>query len=349
MKRSIRAGMVAGVLALGSAAPAAAAPVTVDLRIEGREATLFEGRVTTDVRTIDMGDGAAHECAGSESTPAVTRGAVIAASGVPFSGTWSPMGAQFKVVAGENVEFDPATSRFLAEFENGRFADVGACSDPVATGDRVLFAYATGSEKVLQLNPGGGVQVGGTAVFTVVDGATGQPVQGATVAGQVSGADGVARLPATQVGELRAKATAPNAIRSNTAVVPVVPVGVKPQAPVDRVRPTVKLSKLRSSYRRGRSPRRVRGTAADASGIASIKVRVVRKSGRRCAAYSLARKRFRGVRCSKKPAYASVGARSPFSVRLPRTLSRARYTIEAVATDRAGNRSRTAKRSFRVK
>ena len=57
MKLSLTAGMVAGLLSL-AAAPALAAPVTVDLRIEGATRTLFEGPVTTDVRQFPSNQGA---------------------------------------------------------------------------------------------------------------------------------------------------------------------------------------------------------------------------------------------------------------------------------------------------
>src|SRR3954470_10433173 len=75
------AGLAAG-LALLVAAPAVlAAPVTVDLRIEGASRTLFEGPVTTDVRPFQFtGDPAQHQCdatgsGGTSGTPVPTRGA----------------------------------------------------------------------------------------------------------------------------------------------------------------------------------------------------------------------------------------------------------------------------------
>src|SRR5687767_8899367 len=75
---------------------AAAAPVTVDLRIEGPASTLFEGPVTTDVRPFQFtagADVALHVCdgtaanQGSSPTPVPTRGAAVAAASLaaPFS------------------------------------------------------------------------------------------------------------------------------------------------------------------------------------------------------------------------------------------------------------------------
>src|SRR4051794_35416351 len=91
------AGLALAVFALLVAASvAAAAPVTLNLRVEGPASTVFEGPVTTDVRPFQFTAGAdttAHECdatavnTGTSPTPVPTRGAAIAAAAVvtPFS------------------------------------------------------------------------------------------------------------------------------------------------------------------------------------------------------------------------------------------------------------------------
>src|ERR1044071_7393778 len=57
------AGLAAGLAVLVAAPGALAAPVTVDLRIEGADRTLFEGPVKTDVRPFHFtGDPAQHQC-----------------------------------------------------------------------------------------------------------------------------------------------------------------------------------------------------------------------------------------------------------------------------------------------
>ena len=121
MKHRSAAGLAGLVLALLLTAPAVAAPVTVDLRIEGANATLFEGKVTTDVRGFRFsGDPVEHVCdgtaanSGPSQTPVPTRGAALAeaAERTPFAiaGTWNAQfGAPtFSTVLGENVEYDPA-------------------------------------------------------------------------------------------------------------------------------------------------------------------------------------------------------------------------------------------------
>src|ERR1700751_541556 len=54
--------------ALVAASSAAAAPVTVNLRIEGSGATLYEGPVTTDGRIVTTQAGGAHQCDGTQGT-----------------------------------------------------------------------------------------------------------------------------------------------------------------------------------------------------------------------------------------------------------------------------------------
>src|SRR5262245_41556126 len=90
------AGLALAVLALlAPASVAAAAPVTVNLRIEGATSTLFEGPVTTDVRPFQFTAGAdttAHQCDGTavnrgpSATPVPTRGAAVTAASLqtPF-------------------------------------------------------------------------------------------------------------------------------------------------------------------------------------------------------------------------------------------------------------------------
>src|SRR3954463_5262166 len=116
------AGLALAVLALlVPASVAAAAPVTVNLRIEGPTATVFEGPVTTDVRPFQFtggADTAPHECdgtaanGGTSPTPVPTRGAAVAAASfaAPFStsGTFFalPIGSpSFAEVGGQSTAF----------------------------------------------------------------------------------------------------------------------------------------------------------------------------------------------------------------------------------------------------
>src|SRR3954452_17110469 len=191
------AGLALAVLALlVPASVAAATPVTVNLRIEGPASTVFEGPVTTDVRPFQFtagADTAPHTCdatavnTGTSATPVPTRGAAITAAAltVPFS-TSGAFSAQFgspsfDQVGGQPTPFDPATGAFLAEYKNGVAAQVGACADPIATGDDVLFAYGTGNEPLLRLTGPAAATAGVAFAVHVVDQTTGAPVAGAAV------------------------------------------------------------------------------------------------------------------------------------------------------------------------
>ena len=84
----------AAVVALLACAAAQAAPVTVNVRVEGSSATIFEGPVTTDGKQIDKGDGP-HPCDGTngrESLPAPTMTAALDDAPVPAG--WEARGTR---------------------------------------------------------------------------------------------------------------------------------------------------------------------------------------------------------------------------------------------------------------
>ena len=371
------AGLAAGVVLL-AAAPAGAAPVTVDLRIEGATRTLFEGPVTTDVRTFRFtGDAAEHRCDGTaanqgpSATPVPTRGAAVseAAERTPFTvrGEWSDsLGSPaFTEVAGDNVAFDPGTNRFFAEYQNGAFASRGSCGDPVSAGDDVLFAYATGSEQLLALAGPASARPGESVTVRVTDAGNGSPVAGAAVGGRTSGADGTAVVgPLTQRGEQDFKASKSGAIRSNRLRVCVsdgqdgfcgasagagAPGAGQPGAR-DTAAPATSLAIRNGAvFSRRRAPRLLRGTvAADPSGLRVVKLRLTRRAGRKCSYFSGSRERFRRMRCGRGSFFA-IGDRADWSYLLPRRPGRGSYLLEAKAVDGAYNRGGVTRVRFRVK
>ncbi|MEA2278502.1 MAG: hypothetical protein QOC78_3462 [Solirubrobacteraceae bacterium] len=284
-------GLTAATLALAvlPATPAAAAPVTVNLRIEGPTRTLFEGPVTTDVRPFQFpGDPVSHQCDGTAANTGTspvavpTRGAAITAASqaAPFSmtGTFSVQfgSPSFDAIAGESVAFDAATNRFLAEYENGVAAQVGSCADPIANGDDVLFAYGTGADPLLKLAGPATAAPGAPVALRVTDLNTGAPVAGAAVEGQTSGADGTVTVGPYDVrGDRDLKASKAGSIRSNrvrvcvtdgadgacgTTVAPVAGAGAAPSAcltsgddgncgTVDRRPPVGKIASVREGQR----------------------------------------------------------------------------------------------------
>jgi hypothetical protein len=369
-------------LLLALPALAAAAPVTVDLRIEGRTRTLYEGAVTTDVRAVDLGDGTGpHACDGTTNpatpAPGPTRGAAFVAAatgpgGFSFKGAFT-FDMQLTEIAGDPVAFDPATQQFLAEYKNGRFAAVGSCGDQIANGDDVLYAYATGSEQLLKLAGPARAEPGRPVTLTVTDAATRLPVAGAAVAGATSAADGTVQVALAGRGLQLLKATKAGAIRSNGVAVCVtdgadgacgttVPVAAASTPALcattgrdglcgtrDRTAPGATLRGIRDGqqFARGRGPRRVRAVVdADPAGLLAVKLRLTRTDGGRCTYFSGAFERFRrAARCGAGGGFwFGVGSPSTVDYLLPGPLPRGRYVLDVNAVDGALNRDDARRR-----
>jgi hypothetical protein len=358
MKRTVIAGTVAGLLALSS--PAYAAPVTVDLRIEGATRTLFEGPVTTDAAPFVATDGP-HGCG---ATP--TRGAVISAAAragaFAMQASWNATyeSPTFETISGENVGYDAATGRYLVEYLNGKGAELGACQDPVKTGDRVLFAYAAFDDTLLSLTGPSTARPGQAVTLKVTDGA-GAPVAGADVGGALSGADGtVSAGPWSARGDHDLKASKTGAIRSNRVRVCVTdgadgacgttvpttkgaPLAVAP----DVAAPAAKLIGLKDKQTFTTAPRELKGSFSDASGIKAVKLRLAKRAGGRCWYFSGKMETFRRTKCGTEKFFA-IGDRANWSYLLPARLGKGRYVLDAIAIDGAGNRTPLARGTTRV-
>jgi len=368
-------GLLAGVALLLAAPGALAAPVTVDLRIEGPTRTLFEGPVTTDVRTFRFtGDPVQHRCdgtaanQGTSSTPVPTRGVAVAeaAERTPFaiSGLWfDSLGSpSFSEIGGEGVAYDATTFEYLAEYKNARSASVGACADPIGPGDRVLFAYSDGAKPLLALSGPATARPGETATVKVTDAATGGAVAGATVGAALTDADGTAIVgPFTQRGEQDLKAAKDGSVRSNRLRVCVsdgsdgfcrttTPAASAPGAR-DVSAPAAAVASLRNGavYSRRRAPRLLRGSVtADPSGLQSVKLKLTRRVGRKCSYFSGRRERFRPMRCGRG-SFLRIGDRADWSYLLPKRLGRGTYVLEVKAVDGAFNRGTPTRVRFRVR
>jgi hypothetical protein len=361
MKIRSSAGLVAGLLTaalLPSAA--AAAPVTVNLRIEGPTKTLFEGPVSTDVRDFRFtNDATSHTCdgtaalGGSSAKPVPTRGAVLAeaAETAPFDleGIWNDQfGASFTRIADEDVAFDPATNRFLGEYENGQFASLGACADDARTGDDVVFAYGDGSETLLQLSGPAQGSSGGSVTLKVTNAASGAPVAGASVGGATSGADGSVSVgPLASAPHVDFKASKAGAIRSNRLRVCVTQRGCQT---LDSGEPNARVRGIRDGkvFRHGKGPRVIRGiVGAEPAGLRLVRMSLQRKVEGRCRAYSAPRAKLVARRCGAHPSF-KVSTTGNFSYLLPKRLAPGRYDLRLTAVDRAGNRDRVRRGKNRV-
>jgi len=385
MSRRLRLVLLGGLLLLLSPAPlAAAAPVTVDLRIEGKTKTLYEGAVTTDTRTVDMRDGTgAHVCDGTANpatpVPGPTRGAAIMTAaegpgGFTFTGRYT-FDMQFTVIAGDSVAYDPGTGEFLAEYKNASFASFGSCGDQIANGDKVLYAYATGSEQLLALSGPETVAPGASVALKVTDAASGAAVAGASVGGQTTGADGIAAVTIATAGPAKFKATKAGAIRSNAVSVCAttgsdgacgtsVPIAVAATATAtataaappcstngrdgrcatrDMSAPGATITGIRDGQRfaRGKGPRRLRATIdADPSGLLAVKLRLTRTDRGHVTYFSGKAERFKRSRTLNASGgfWFGVGDRHQVDYLLPGALPRGRYVLDANAIDKAYNR-----------
>jgi hypothetical protein len=368
------AGLLAGLCCLVLAPPAVAAPVTVNLRIEGPTRTLFEDPVTVDTRTFHFtGDGTQHVCNGTaanhgpSATPAPTRGAAVAqaidSAGLVAHGTWSDsLGSpSFSDIGGENVSFDG--SNFLGEYKNEAFAQHGACGDPVANGDRVLFAYGDGGEQLLALTGPATARPDQAFAVKVTDAKDGSPVPGADLGDATTGADGTATVgPFPQRGDHDLKADkSPGAIRSNRLRVCVTDgadgacgttVATRPVTPAgpDATAPLGKILGIRSGqrFKRKRAPRNLHGTvSSDPSGLRAVKLSLTRSARGRCQLYSPTKERFRNSRCGRRVNF-RIGDREDWSYLLPKRPGKGRYVLDVIAVDKAGNRDKLARGRNRV-
>lgn len=382
-------GLSAALLSVAVLAPGAlAAPVTVDLRVEGPTRTVFEGRVTTDVRPWKFtNESTEHECNGTASTggpssvPVPTRASALmdAVYGpTPFSvtGTWYSFGPAISEIGGENVNYDGGSGRYLAEFHNWQFdTSYGACSRQVGNGDVALFAYSTGSEPLLKLSGPATARPGETATVKVVDGRDESPIAGASVGGRLTGADGTAVVgPFSERGENPFKAEKSGTVRSNRLSVCVSDgqdgfcgnrtadggggTGSDTAAPpADRTDPLSAITGIREGqiFRRRKAPRVLRGEISDDSALRFVKLRLTRRAGDKCGSFSRSRERFLPRRCGVRHGWwFRIGDSADWEYQLASRLPRGRYVLDVKAWDRSWNVDAERKRGqnrvvFRVR
>jgi hypothetical protein len=195
--------------ALAASAPAAAlaaAPTTVDVRVEGARATLVATTVRTTTTPVVKDGDPAHSCAGTSGA-----GALELATRGRWSGTWSDgLGYSVDAVRGERHAFGSGT--FWSLYVNEVPASSGLCGIEPRRGDRLLLAPApergnAPTPLVLRApqraRPGRPIRVRVTAVATTFDAnfnptTTRRPIAGAVVRGRGvrarTGANGVATL-----------------------------------------------------------------------------------------------------------------------------------------------------------
>jgi hypothetical protein len=246
---------------------------------------------------------------------------------------------------------------------NWESTERGGCQTRVGPGDELLFAYDIFTKlHLLKLIAPRFARVGEPFQVKVVDGATGEPIAGASVEGVATGADGLATFSYTSPGLKQPKAERVDSVRSNAASICIYETGTEPCAqpdspvppaddtgPLERERPVTRVTYPRPGTRYRRGPRVIRGTVREAgSGIDRTEIVLLRHRAAGCAWWSPPRARFARGEC-KRPRAFRVGNSPKWSYRLPRRLGRARYEIRARSVDEAGNVGRAHRVHFAVR
>ena len=350
------------VVALLACATAQAAPVTVNLRVEGSSSTIFEGPVTTDGKEIDKGDGP-HPCDGTNggANPAPVPTMTAALDDAPIAGGLGRlMGPGVRRtswcerIGGEAQ--DPANPLLGLRAQLPVPATWGAASSAWPPADQVLFTFDSFGKPLLRLD--GPARVGGRQArppVTVTDGDVG-------AAARQARRSRACREPAARTGGCRwrsrrrasatLKAERAGSVRSNTLEVCVEQPGralcdvrarrCRSHASARAATPPRRshASAVRVNgrkYRRG--PRLLKGTVGDdPSGIREVKIALRRHvRGRSCQWWSGRRERFVGTHC-KKVFFFAIGSNRNWSYLLPRALPPGRYVLDVKAFDGRRNR-----------
>jgi hypothetical protein len=224
---------------------AVAAPITVNLRVEGSTKTLFEGPVSTEAIPASPGistasSGGPHPCdfsnngsnggfppAAATATSALYQ--AVTASGLVFDAEWFGGGFNdffIKQVGPTDISGKEAWGYAV----NYTTAEVGGCQFKVASGSDVLFAYNYfGLPHKLSLTGPSAAGVGSPFTVHVADGETGAPVSGAVI-GELSSeittplpssptTDTSGNATVSLTASARLKATRAESVRSNGLVV----------------------------------------------------------------------------------------------------------------------------------
>lgn len=202
----------------------------INLRIEGSTTTIYEGPIYSGPRNVTTPSGGTHlydgTNGGANPTPGNTPTDALATASellnLPFDGTFDTAFDDFFITSiGPDTE---TSTEFWGLLLNYQFTPVGGCQQEVVNGDKVLWAYnAFNLIHFLEVSPAEVVvRKGGNETVRVVDGTTGSPVQGATIAGVTTDGNGDAVLVFETVGVFKYKATAAESLRSNALIVTVV-------------------------------------------------------------------------------------------------------------------------------
>ncbi|KAI9887439.1 MAG: hypothetical protein M1823_000776 [Watsoniomyces obsoletus] len=208
----------------------------VTLRIEGANSTIFEGQIKSCGHNVTTASGGTNRCDGTNNnqnptpgnTPTATLDTAASQNGFTWDGTFTP---QFDDYFVTRIGPDAQTAtQFWGILVNYQFIPVGGCQFQTQPGDEILFAFdAFNKENFLKLAPDEPDRVATNTPFTVTvtNGQDGTPIEGATVGGQTTDANGQATLTFSHPGKYVLKAERSDSIRSNAITVHVVGGGYK--------------------------------------------------------------------------------------------------------------------------
>jgi hypothetical protein len=312
------AALLAALVTLVFAAYAAAAPVTVNLRVEGSTQTLFEGPIATDAKSLTKDNSGSHPCDGTNGginpTPGPTMTGAMddgaTAGGFTWDATWNAGYEDFFISrigpdANTNV---PPYEPYWGYFQNWTATQIGGCQQQVGQGDDIVFAYSSYGQMLLQLSAPPRAATGESFAVTVQqnDGAGNRTAAAAaTVEGATTDASGHATLSYADAGTHRFKATRSGSIRSNAASVCVyvpgsgdcgtekapAPGGEPPPAPPadpgpqptpavkDTTPPTVQVTSIAPGKTYDKGPRVLSGQVGDSGGIQEVFLRLRSTTG----------------------------------------------------------------------
>ena len=366
---------LAAMVCLG--ATALAAPLTVNLRVEGSTSTLFEGPVSTEAilppgistgssptaEPCDVADNGSNGGFGaSAATPTSALYDAALAGHLAFNAEWFSSFHDFEVtqvgtdINGGKAEGFPSWGYAV----NFTTAEVGGCQIRLAPGSEVLWAYNFfGLPHLLSLTGPASVNVGTPFTVHVTDGQTGQPISGAAIGQFISGvtstgasspttnASGNATITISQVGTETLKATQAESVRSNGLAVSVVANSTcacaytGPVTPPPLVADVAKIAGVSNGhvYSRRSAPRVLRGVVDVPAGgtLRQVRIRLERRYHGRCFDFSGSRVSFVRAKKCGSASFFSVGGSESFSYLLPARLPAGRYVYEIEGVDSAGH------------
>jgi hypothetical protein len=219
----LRSLAVAAALGLLAALPIAqAGAVKVNVRVEGKSATLLERNVDTFAHDVTGDSTGPHKCDGTNGGAHPAPGPTLTGAfddaarkaGVAWQGSWNQSFEDFLI---NTVGPDSATSsQFWGTALNFRDTDAGGCQTRVEQGDQVLIAFDSFGKRKLRLTGERGARSREIFALFVLDGVTGERVAGARVAGRTTNSQGRVLLRIKRRGLYRFKATRTESIRSNS-------------------------------------------------------------------------------------------------------------------------------------